>query len=135
MPKVRLGLLGAGAMGQRVAHAATSSGRFDIVSIADSNQSLASALASEYGATAYDDVGTLCAAGDLDGVYVGLPHHLHASACVAAADADLHVLIDKPLCNTLAEADLIRDSASASTRTWMVGFSYRYRAEWRRAEE
>ncbi len=135
VPKVRLGLLGGGAMGQRVADAAIRSDRFEIVSIADSNKSLALALASDYGATAYDDFGTLCAAGDLDAVYVGLPHHLHANACVAAADADLHVLIDKPLCDTLAEADRIRDAASASTRTWMVGFSYRYRAEWQRAEK
>lgn len=134
MDKIRLGVLGAGSMGKRVAAAAVRTSLFEVVSIADSNRTLATELADEYGATVHDELQSLCAAGDLDAVYVGLPHNLHADACIAASRADLHVLVDKPLCNTIAEADQIRDAASGSTRTWMVGFSYRFRAEWQRAE-
>lgn len=133
MRKVRLGIMGAGSMGTQVAAAALRSGRFEVVAVADSDPALVRALAQQLGATAHDHFQTLCTAGGLDAVYIGLPHDLHADACVAAAQADLHVLLDKPLCNSLAEADRIQHTAAASGRTWMVGFSYRFRAEWIRA--
>lgn len=134
MNKIRLGIVGAGIMGRRVAEAAVRTLRFEVAAVADSDLDRANSLAAEFGASSYASVRALCAAGEVDAVYVALPHHLHLEACLAAAEADLHVLVDKPLCNTVEEADQIGDVAAASTKVWMVGFSYRFRAEWQRAE-
>ncbi|MBO9522396.1 MAG: Gfo/Idh/MocA family oxidoreductase [Nocardioidaceae bacterium] len=131
---IRLGVVGAGIMGRRVGAVAAASPRFEPVAVADSDPGRARALGSELGAASYGSVRELCAAGGLDAVYVGLPHRLHLEACLAAAEAGLHVLVDKPLCTTVAEADAIRDAAATSDRVWMVGFSYRYRAEWQLAQ-
>jgi len=122
-------------MGQRVAQAARASGRFTVTAVADVDAGRADALAAEFGAAAYPDVDGLLAGTSVDAVYVGLPHHLHLPACLAAGRADVHVLVDKPLCNTLDEAEQIRAVAEASKRAWIVGFSYRFRSEWRRAQE
>lgn len=132
---IRLGVLGAGIMGQRVAQAARDSGRFTVTAVADIDGSRADALAAEFGATAFPDVDRLLAGGPVDAVYVGLPHQLHLPACLAAGAADVHVLVDKPLCNTLDEAEQIQAVAEVSGRAWVVGFSYRFRSEWRRAHQ
>jgi predicted dehydrogenase len=55
----------------------------------------------------------------VDAVDICLPHHLHADAVVAAARAGKHVLCEKPLCLTLADADRIADALSAASVTLM----------------
>ncbi|HHX40073.1 MAG TPA: Gfo/Idh/MocA family oxidoreductase [Armatimonadetes bacterium] len=56
------------------------------------------------GAEGFTDWSEMLAKADLDAVDICLPHHLHKAAIVAAADAGKHVLCEKPLCISLAEA-------------------------------
>ncbi len=65
---------------------------------------------------------------DIDVVDICVPGHLHAEIALAALAAGKHVLVEKPLANTLAEAEAMADAAAvASTRgvVSMVGFNYR----------
>ena len=65
---------------------------------------------------------------DVDVVDICVPGRLHAEIAIAALDAGKHVLCEKPLANTLAEAETMAAvAASASDRgvRSMVGFSYR----------
>lgn len=133
MRQIRLGILGAGIMGRHVARTANALDRYDVTAVADIDRRQSSMVAQEAGAEAFGDAGELLAAGVTDAVYIGLPHHLHLRACLQATAAGMHGLIDKPLCNTDDEARLIEAAARDSGTTWMVGFSYRFRAEWRRA--
>lgn len=135
MTQLRLGVLGAGIMGRRFAKAAADSGRFRIVAVADADPAAAAAVADHYGATASGGIGELFAGPALDAVYIGLPHHLHVAACTAAAAAGVHVLIDKPLCTTLEDAEQILGAAQGSAAVWGVGFSYRFRSDWRRVRQ
>ena len=48
-----------------------------------------------------------------------LPHHLHADAIIAAAKAGKHVLCEKPMCLTLAEAERIAEAVQAAGVTVM----------------
>lgn len=132
MDTIRLGILGAGIMGERIAASALATGRFSVAAVADADLTRAEALAAQYGARPYGGIGELYTAGAIDAVYIGLPHHLHLEACLGAAGADVHALIDKPLCNTLDEGAQITAAASGSPRVWMMGLSYRFRPEWRR---
>lgn len=135
MTEIGLGVLGAGIMGKRFAKAAAESGRFTIGAVADANHDAATRLAEEYGATASGGIGELFDSSAIDAVYIALPHHLHLSACLAAAEAGVHVLIDKPLCTTLDDAERILTAAKDSPAVWGVGFSYRFRSDWRRVQE
>jgi predicted dehydrogenase len=55
----------------------------------------------------------------VDAVDICLPHHLHADAVIAAAKAGKHILCEKPLCLTLADAGRIADAVSAAGVTLM----------------
>ncbi|GAA1967833.1 Gfo/Idh/MocA family oxidoreductase [Catenulispora subtropica] len=65
---------------------------------------------------------------DIDVVDITVPGALHAEIALAALEAGKHVLCEKPLANTLAEARAMASAAKdASTRgvLSMVGFNYR----------
>lgn len=127
--ELRLGIAGGGIMGERIAAAAAALGGVRIGAVADANPVSRARLADRFGAAAFASWEELIAAGGLDAVYIGLPHHLHADAACAAADAGLHILLDKPLCNTLEEGDRILAAADRAGVRLMVGFSHRFHVE------
>src|SRR5687768_13172269 len=55
----------------------------------------------------------------VDAVDICLPHHLHAPAILDAAAAGKHILCEKPMCMSLAEADQIGEAVRASGVTYM----------------
>lgn len=65
---------------------------------------------------------------DVDVVDVCTPGHLHAEIALAALEAGKHVLVEKPLANTVADAEaLVAAAARAAERgvVTMTGFNYR----------
>jgi len=55
----------------------------------------------------------------IDAVDICLPHHLHAPAILDAAAAGKHVICEKPMCMSLAEADQIADAVKQAGITYM----------------
>ena len=53
----------------------------------------------------------LLAMPEVDLVAIGIPNHLHCEVVVAAAQAGKHIVIEKPLCLNLAEADQMIEAA------------------------
>lgn len=68
------------------------------------------------------------AAVPLDAVHVTTPHHEHASIAIAALERGIHVLLEKPLAHSRADAALLLAAAEASTATLGVCFQNRYNA-------
>lgn len=65
---------------------------------------------------------------DIDVVDVCVPGHLHAEVAIAALEAGKHVIAEKPLANTMAEAEKMVATARAARERGvhsMVGFNYR----------
>ncbi|MFT3789034.1 MAG: Gfo/Idh/MocA family oxidoreductase [Tepidisphaeraceae bacterium] len=56
---------------------------------------------------------------DIDAVDICLPHHLHAPAILDACAAGKHVLCEKPMCVSLAEADQIAAAVKRAGVTYM----------------
>ena len=54
------------------------------------------------------------------------PNHVHVEPTVAALDAGVHVLCEKPLAPTVAGAERVAEAAEASDATAGVGFNYRF---------
>lgn len=70
----------------------------------------------------------LVARDDVDLVDICTPGHTHAEIAVAALDAGKHVLCEKPLANTVAEAEQMvaaAERAAARGVLSMVGYTYR----------
>jgi predicted dehydrogenase len=117
---VRVGLIGAGQI--TVAHAAGYRRNTDtavLAAVADPVTENAVQRADEFGAAVYDDYRAMLEEADIDAVDICLPHHLHKDAVVAAARAGKHVLCEKPLCLTPAEAAEITRAVAESGITVM----------------
>jgi predicted dehydrogenase len=119
--RTRIGIIGAGAIAQahldgyeQVADGAR------ISAVADVDIEAARRYAQRAGdAAVFTDYRELIASPFVDAVDICLPHHLHAPAIIAAAEAGKHVLCEKPLCVSLAEADAIASAVASSGITLM----------------
>ena len=129
--QLRMVVVGAGIMGRHVARAAAVHPGIALVGIVDADGDRAHTVAAEHGIRVFPDIASV----DADAVYLGSPSTLHADHAVEALDAGLDVLVDKPMALTAAEGDRIGAAVMASGRALMVGFSYRFRAEWRAAAD
>lgn len=87
------------------------------------------------GAKVFTDYHELIASDLVDAVDICLPHHLHADAILAAATAGRHVLIEKPLCLTLAEAADISQAVASSGITLMCAHNQLFLPAVARARE
>ncbi len=76
------------------------------------------------GEAPWDDI--LAAFPDLDIMAVATPDHLHTEPILAALRRGVHVLTEKPMCLTLAEADTIIDEAAARGLVVAVDMHKRY---------
>ncbi|MFD6556016.1 Gfo/Idh/MocA family protein, partial [Streptomyces sp. NPDC058398] len=77
---------------------------------------------------AYGSWAELVADEDVDVVYVATPHSAHREAAALALEAGKHVLCEKPLANTVEEAEAMAAAAAeaaARGQISMVGFNYR----------
>jgi predicted dehydrogenase len=70
----------------------------------------------------------------LDAVIISLPHAMLAASAIACARRGLHVLLEKPMGVTVAEADAVIAAARAAGVRLMVNFVHRFRAEYQEAK-
>jgi predicted dehydrogenase len=87
---------------------------------------MAERVAAEFGGRAYGDADALIA--DVDAVAIALPPHLQAQFAVKAARAGKHLLLDKPLAATVADARAVADAVEAAAVTSVVFFTMRFDA-------
>lgn len=85
--------------------------------------------AARYGwAESATDWRTVITRDDIDVVDICAPGWMHAEIAIAALEAGKHVLVEKPLANTLAEAELMTAAAAKARANGvqsMIGFNYR----------
>src|SRR5437763_2185376 len=79
------------------------------------------------------DYRQMIASPSVDAVDICLPHHLHKDAIVAAAEAGKHILCEKPLCLSLAQAQEITRAVEKSRVTLMCAHNQLFDPAIRRA--
>jgi predicted dehydrogenase len=85
------------------------------------------ALAEEFAASsASDSLDEVLADPSIGAVVLTLPNHLHRPVAVKALEAGKHVLVEKPLANTLEDADEMIAAAAQAKRVLMVGQCRRF---------
>lgn len=133
MSKLGIGIIGVGWPGQRHIEAYQKLSDVEIVALSDVNTELAESVRSQYELRAdiYSDYQEMLASGGVDAVSICTPNFLHAPMAIAALEAKKHVLLEKPLANTLAEGRRIAETVRSSDPVFMMGFSQRYRPDTR----
>jgi predicted dehydrogenase len=134
---VRWGVLGVADIAVKQVIPAMQQGRLSrIVAIASRDQAKAEAAAHALGIPrAHGSYDALLADPDVEAVYIPLPNHLHVPWSIRAAEAHKHVLCEKPIARTAAEA---RELLAARDRTGMLvgeAFMVRTHPQWLRVRE
>jgi predicted dehydrogenase len=123
---VRIGLIGAGNMGHTHARSFQAIPGCTIVAAADIDRGRAEKLCAEFNIpSAYADAGELLAKSDCDAVTIVAPDAMHGPVALQCLRAGKHVLCEKPLALSYAEARRMTAAARRAGRVNMVNFSYR----------
>lgn len=61
---------------------------------------------------------------------IATPSNLHTTPAKAILSAGLHVLMEKPICTSISEANELKDLVLKTGLTFMMGHTYRFRSEW-----
>jgi predicted dehydrogenase len=108
--------------------------RFEIAALCDVSEELGHACADDYGVPRTFARWQDLLAAPLDAVLI-LTSGSHAPIAIAAAEAGKHMLIEKPMCFSVAEGRAMIDAASRAKVTLMVGYNKRYDPAYRRLGE
>lgn len=116
MERVKIGIIGAGMIAHRShAEAFQQVPEAEVVAVADVDTKRAKEFAEKYQIPqVFSSFEELLAKGGVDAVSVALPVFLHAPATIAALEAGKHVLCEKPMARTGAEAQAMVDAARKS---------------------
>lgn len=105
--------------------------RCEVVAIASRDGDRAAETAAELGIPrAHEGYEALLADPEVDAVYIPLPNSEHAEWTIAAARAGKHVLCEKPLAMTAAEAEEMVRSCATEGVLLMEAFMYRLHPSW-----
>lgn len=135
MKRLRVGLVGAGLVGQ-AEHAFylwEERDRFSFAALADPSPSVRAALGDRYGIAALHPSLDGLLGCSLDALVIAAPDPFHPQLAVAALDAGLHVMCEKPLALTVDGCDQIASARDRSGRVVQVAYMKRYDPAFRRA--
>ncbi len=121
---VAVGIVGLGGIGTRHATLLVERGA-NLVGGMDIDADARDRFHEEFGVDAHDDEAELY--DDCDAVLVTTPNRFHEEYAVAALDAGLDVLLEKPLAHSIESAERIADAAADADGFCMVGFNNRFR--------
>ena len=138
MHKVRWGILSTARIGTQKVIPAMQQGQLcDVIAIASRNLPTAQQAAQQLGIPkAYGSYEALLADPEIDAIYNPLPNHLHVPWSIKAIEAGKHVLCEKPIAMSVAQAQELHDVANQHPHLKvMEAFMYRYHPQWQRARQ
>ncbi|MGQ9554583.1 MAG: Gfo/Idh/MocA family protein [Anaerolineae bacterium] len=120
-------IVGCGTMGYAHAQAARADTRSRVIACVDPQIERAERLAREFGGYATTEYQRVLADKAVDGVVLAVPHSLHCDYTVRAAQAGKHVLVEKPMANTLEDCDAMTTACERAGVVLLVGHVLRFR--------
>lgn len=119
--RIRIGLLGAGAMGTEHASVYADMADVAVAGVFSRNVERARAVAELCGAPVFDEAAALIAATGVDAIDVCLPTPMHSDAVLPALAQGKHVFCETPMALNLGEARRMVAAARAADRLLLVG--------------
>lgn len=122
---MRIGVIGTGAMGQHHLRIYSEMRDVELVGLCDVDKNRAVSLAKMHNTTAYFDHRELLKQ-DLDAVSVVVPTTLHKEVAFDVINSGTHLLVEKPIADTLENADMMIKAAHDAKVKLMVGHIERF---------
>ena len=133
MRATRAGVIGAGSLGFHHARILRSVPGAEMVGIYDADPARAAAVSAELGVHAFPSREALLEA--VDAAVVAVPTTAHAEVALAALDAGVHLLIEKPIAASVEEADAIVVRAGAAGVVVATGHVERFNGALRAVDQ
>lgn len=122
--KIRCGVVGTGYLGQHHARIYAELDMCELVGIVESDDSRAAEICERYQCRRFDSIEAL--ASNCDAVSVVVPTDQHRNVAVPLLEEGCHLLIEKPLCTSLREAEDILSAAKSAECIVQVGHVEHY---------
>jgi predicted dehydrogenase len=123
-PALRMAVVGVGHLGRHHVRLLAAMDGVTLTGVVDSNEARASEIAAGAGTTAYTSWRDLV--GAVDAVTIAVPTEAHLDVALGLIAAGVHVLVEKPLARSVAEADALIAAAAARDVTLAVGHTERF---------
>ncbi|QOR67198.1 Gfo/Idh/MocA family oxidoreductase [Cytobacillus suaedae] len=130
MTKLRVGFIGVGGIAQsrHIPAFLKLSDKVTIVGVSDVNEETAKRVASEnHIPNIYTDYHDMFA--DVDAVTICTPNKFHAEITIAALEAGVHVLCEKPMAMTTAECEAMLEASENAGKVLAIAYHYRFMKE------
>ena len=122
---VRIACIGLGMIGKVHAEVAKQLDECNLLAACDVDKST-KRIAEDLGVTFYDDYQEMIEKEELDGVIIAVPNELHAPVGSACARNGLHMLIEKPIAPSIADTDILINTARENNVSLLVGHHRRF---------
>ena len=128
--KIRYGIIGTGMMGCEHIRNLAAMEDVEILAVADpdatSREWALKACGDRFSPRVHSHYRDILGAGDVDALVVASPNHTHIDVMRDIFTTDKHVMLEKPMCTTLADAVEVDAAAGAHKGVVWVGLEYRY---------
>jgi len=124
MQKLRVGVIGVGHLGQHHARLYATLSGATLVGVTDRDPKRAQTIADKQGVHVYPEIAALLP--HVDAVSIAVPTSAHHAVAKLCLDAGVHVLVEKPITVTLAEATDLIELAHRRKRVLQVGHIERF---------
>ena len=122
--QIRVAIVGAGYFGRFHADHYSRNPRAKLIAVVDTSAERASAVAAEFGAEPLSDYREII--GKVDAVSVAVPTPLHYDIAHALAGAGMHILVEKPITDSVSSATALADLAEQRKLVLQVGHIERF---------
>ncbi|HLW90590.1 MAG TPA: Gfo/Idh/MocA family oxidoreductase [Roseiarcus sp.] len=121
MPKIGIGVIGCGDIARaRYFPAIGGSAEFELRGLQSRTPAICEPIVKQYGGKIYPHLDALLRALEIEAVVISTPHPSHAELSIRCLEAGKHVLSEKPMATSLADARRIFEAAEKSRRVYMA---------------
>lgn len=137
MGKIRLGMLGASRIADKAILPASKNCKgITVTAVAARERKKAESFAKRHGLMEiHDTYESMLASKSIDAVYISLPNHLHFIWGKRALEAGKHILIEKPITNSVKELAILQELARKKRLIVMEAFMYLYNDRFLKIQE
>ncbi|HWO42544.1 MAG TPA: Gfo/Idh/MocA family oxidoreductase [Candidatus Eisenbacteria bacterium] len=124
--KLKLGIAGLGVGASEILPQMEATPEIELTAAADINPRVLATFRARYGGKTYDSVEKLCDDPDVEAVWIATPNRFHAAHTIAAATRGKHVVVEKPMALSLAEAERMIEAADKHNVKLLCGHTQSY---------